>query len=203
MTTINTQSQNVSGTANLSPIALGSGSLQMMFAQLQMELCQQTKSNATDYMKSIQETQDEQKKVAEFLQQARQAQSDAKDKGDTAMSQEMWEYMEDNGLASNKQAKGKDSPFEFKGSAADLEREKAQGYKGGVNCENREGWVLKDGLVKTKDGDYTDLRHSKDQWDVAIKSLQTQLDSLGTDTQTKMVYVQDFMGQYNSYLQGA
>ena len=45
--------------------------------------------------------------------------------------------------------------------------------------------------------------HNKDEWEVAITSLQARMDSLGTDTQQKMVYVQDFMGQYNSYLQGA
>jgi pantothenate kinase-related protein Tda10 len=38
---------------------------------------------------------------------------------------------------------------------------------------------------------------------VAINSLKAHLDQLGTNTQQKMVFVQDFMGQYNSYLQGA
>lgn len=48
-----------------------------------------------------------------------------------------------------------------------------------------------------------DSWHNKDEWDVAIQSLQAYQESLGTDTQTLMVYVQDFMGQHNSYLQGA
>ncbi|MCL1889959.1 MAG: hypothetical protein FWF99_05595 [Desulfovibrionaceae bacterium] len=48
-----------------------------------------------------------------------------------------------------------------------------------------------------------DYLHNKDEWNVAIQSLQAHLDTLGTDTQQKMVFVQDFMGQYNSYLQGA
>ena len=30
-----------------------------------------------------------------------------------------------------------------------------------------------------------------------------RLEELGTNTQQEMVYVQDYMGQYNSYLQGA
>ena len=34
-------------------------------------------------------------------------------------------------------------------------------------------------------------------WDSAYR------DQLGTDTQQLMVFVQDYMGQYNSYLQGA
>ncbi|MCR4666876.1 MAG: hypothetical protein K5657_06240 [Desulfovibrio sp.] len=33
--------------------------------------------------------------------------------------------------------------------------------------------------------------------------MQTKLDTLGADIQTKMVQLQDFMGQYNSYIQGA
>lgn len=45
--------------------------------------------------------------------------------------------------------------------------------------------------------------HSKDEWDVAIESLQDYLEVIGTGIQTQMVYVQDFMGQYNSYTQGA
>ena len=48
-----------------------------------------------------------------------------------------------------------------------------------------------------------DSLHNKDEWDVAIQSLQAHQETIGTDIQTKMVYVQDFMGQYNSYTQGA
>ena len=50
------------------------------------------------------------------------------------------------------------------------------------------------------DGDYI---LGKDEWDVAITSLEGRLEELGTNTQQEMVYVQDYMGQYNSYLQGA
>ena len=32
---------------------------------------------------------------------------------------------------------------------------------------------------------------------------ESRLEELGTNTQQEMVYVQDYMGQYNSYLQGA
>lgn len=44
---------------------------------------------------------------------------------------------------------------------------------------------------------------SKDDLDVALQSLKARQETIGTDIQTKMVYVQDFMGQYNSYTQGA
>ena len=44
---------------------------------------------------------------------------------------------------------------------------------------------------------------NKDQWETVIASLKAHLDLIGANTQQKMVFVQDFMGQYNSYLQGA
>ena len=42
-----------------------------------------------------------------------------------------------------------------------------------------------------------------DEFDIAIRSLQAQLDYLGDDTNQKLVFVQDYMGQYNSYLQSS
>ncbi|WP_239446638.1 hypothetical protein [Mailhella massiliensis] len=43
----------------------------------------------------------------------------------------------------------------------------------------------------------------KDEWDYALKSLTNYQETVGNKTQTLMVYLQDFIGQYNSYLQGA
>ena len=43
----------------------------------------------------------------------------------------------------------------------------------------------------------------KDEWDYALKSLTNYQEQVGNKTQTLMVYLQDFIGQYNSYLQGA
>lgn len=55
----------------------------------------------------------------------------------------------------------------------------------------------------TFDTSGNDNSHSKDEWDVNIKSLTNFQDSLGSTTQTDMVFLQDFLGQYNSFLQGA
>ncbi len=57
------------------------------------------------------------------------------------------------------------------------------------------------GLSYDKEGN--DLLMTSEEWNAAIKSLEAQLEKLGAETQQQMVYVQDFMGQYNSYLQGA
>ena len=48
-----------------------------------------------------------------------------------------------------------------------------------------------------------DSLHNKDEGTWPFQSLQAYQETIGTDIQTKMVYVQDFMGQYNSYTQGA
>jgi len=43
---------------------------------------------------------------------------------------------------------------------------------------------------------------TSDEWDAVVSSLESRMAELGMNTQQMMVYVQDFMGQYNSYLQG-
>ena len=49
----------------------------------------------------------------------------------------------------------------------------------------------------------SDNLHNKDEWDYNLKSLTNYQEQIGNSVQTKMVYLQDFIGQYNSYLQGA
>ena len=54
---------------------------------------------------------------------------------------------------------------------------------------------------------YIDKAPSKEdldkKWDLCIAQMQTKLDTVGANIQTQMVQLQDFMGQYNSYMQGA
>lgn len=64
-------------------------------------------------------------------------------------------------------------------------------------------YSLTTGGVKNPTRVTADSLHDKDEWDVAIQSLQAYQETVGTDIQTLMVYVQDFMGQYNAYTQGA
>lgn len=45
--------------------------------------------------------------------------------------------------------------------------------------------------------------YTREEWDIPIQSLTQYRDMLGMQTQQIMVYVQNYMGQYNSYLQGA
>ena len=151
------------GAGNVGGIDLGacSGNINFMFAKLQMQLSSSAKESALGHIKDIEDSQKQQKEVADMLQRCRQLQSDANggtgncswDKKASMLPADIAAYMDKNDLAYDK--------------------------TGG------------------------DLAMNKDEWDVAIQSLQAHQEQLGTDIQTKMVYVQDFMGQYNSYLQGA
>ena len=48
-----------------------------------------------------------------------------------------------------------------------------------------------------------DYKHNKDEWEYNLKSLTNYQESISNKTQTLMVYLQDYIGQYNSYTQGA
>lgn len=48
-----------------------------------------------------------------------------------------------------------------------------------------------------------DPKYSEEDWELIAASLAGYLERLGTDTQQQMVYIQDYMGSYNQYLQGA
>ncbi|MFR6518760.1 MAG: USH1C-binding protein 1 [Bilophila wadsworthia] len=60
--------------------------------------------------------------------------------------------------------------------------------------KNNLTYDLTTGGVSKPTKETADSLHNKDEWDVAIQSLQAYQETIGTDIQTKMVYVQDFMG---------
>ena len=76
------------------------GSLQVMFAQLQKEQAEIIKQQAMQQMKETEALQAEQRQVSGYLDQARSLQSEAEASDSaTAMPGEMQEYMLKNGLA--------------------------------------------------------------------------------------------------------
>ena len=125
------------------------GSLQVMFAQLQQEQAEIIKQQAMQQMKETEALQAELRQVSGYLDQARSLQSEAEASDSaTAMPGEMQEYM------------------------------------------------LKNGLAYDTTGD--DLNMTYEEWDVAISSLESRMEMLGTQTQQLMVYLQDFIGAYNA-----
>ncbi len=154
----------------MSDIDLGpTGSVQFLFAKLQLAQSQICKSQAEAYMSQIEQIQEEQKQCAEMIAMARDLQQQAKN-GDGVgvktikgmpniynhcypMPQELVDYMDARGLS-----------------------------------------------YPNSDNDYN-LGH--EEWDYTLKSLTNYQEQIGNKTQTLMVYLQDVIGQYNSYLQGA
>ena len=150
----------VNATSSLSQIMadidLGpTGSVQFMFAKLQLAQSQICKNQAESYMSQIEQIQEEQKKCAEMIEDARRLQNEAKEGNCcTTMSAEMKEFFSERGLS-----------WDTAGN--------------------------------------NDDQHNSDEWDYNLKSLTNYQEQIGNKTQTLMVYLQDFIGQYNSYLQGA
>ena len=141
----------------MADIDLGpTGSIQFLFAKLQMAQSQICKNQAESYMNQIELIQEEQELCAKMIEEARKQQNEAKAGGEkhaTAMSPEMQKFFNDRGLS-----------FDLTG-----------GYD----------------------------THNADEWDYNIKSLTNYQEQIGNKTQTLMIYLQDFIGQYNSYQEGA
>ncbi len=77
---------------------------------------------------------------------------------------------------------------ETKGGCTDMPQEMVDFFKN-------------NGLSYDMDGN--DVHHNKDEWEYNIQSLTNYQKKFESSTQTQMVYLQDFISQMNSYLQGA
>ncbi|GAB1409646.1 hypothetical protein MASR1M90_08000 [Desulfovibrionales bacterium] len=164
----------INPTTNLSQIMnsidLGpGGGIQLMFAKLQMAQSQLCKTQANDYMKQIQDIQEEQKKCADMIAMARDLQNKGKDGQGVGLKS-----------INNVTTQGKDC-YPMPKELVDFMDARNLSYP-------------------NADKDYI---LGKDEWEYTLKSLTNYQEQVGTKTQTLMVYLQDFIGQYNSFLQGA
>ena len=173
---------SVSTTSSLGELG-PSTSLQLLFAKLQLELATTAKTQAMDKMDAIAKAQDEQKLVSQLLNEARQAKADAKNGNSSDIVTTYHTYDKDGNIT---------------GSYTET-APKGKNYNPMSNEMVR--YMDEHGLAYDKTGN--DHMHTVEEWDVAITALESRLEELGTNTQQEMVYVQDYMGQYNSYLQGA
>jgi hypothetical protein len=224
---------NGTGNINININDIGSGSVQLMFAKLQLTLAELSKNSASDYMGQIQSSQDEQKKISQMTQTVRQLLADLEASGGTDFPPEIIDYMEQNGLAlpasivQNAQI-GKIEEVLEHCKEAQAAANSGRGdvswnrYLSYMSVEDEKFFIdnvpnysdvcddrINDG--REWDSHISNLEayretiepFTADDLKTVITSLQARLDSVGTDTQQKMVFVQDFMGQFNSYLQGA
>ena len=171
-------------------------SLQLMFAKLQLELAGTAKSQAMEKMDAISQAQDEQKLVSGLLNEARQAQADAK--AGVGNDQEKTQTYE----LPKKDANG-NVMHDAQGNVVyeTVTETVPKGNNATFMSQEMVDYMDANGLAYDKTAN--NHSHSADEWDVAITSLESRLEELGTNTQQEMVYIQDYMGQYNSYLQGA
>ena len=184
-----------SGTSSVSFGQLGpTSSLQLMFARLQLELAETAKAQAMDKMDAIAEAQDEQKLVSRLLNEARDK------KANTT------EAAESSTVTYKNVAKRDENGKIMRDGNGEIIREDRtetieKGKKWSAMSQEMVDYVDEHDLAM--DNTLNDHLQREEQWDVLITSLESRLEELGTNTQQEMVYIQDYMGQYNSYLQGA
>ncbi len=169
-------------------------SLQLMFAKLQLELAETAKSQAMGKMDAIAEAQDEQKLVSRLLNEARDK------KANTT------EAAESSTVTYKNVAKRDENGKIMRDGNGEIIREDRtetieKGKKWSAMSQEMVDYVDEHDLAM--DNTLNDHLQREEQWDVLITSLESRLEELGTNTQQEMVYIQDYMGQYNSYLQGA
>ena len=86
---------------------------------------------------------------------------------------------------------------------------KARSLQNEAKIQNKSTTMLEDMVTYFKAHDLhydtsgNDYTHTFEQWEVAIQSLSQYQEMLGMKTQQLMIVIQDYMGQYNAYMQGA
>lgn len=185
---------------------------QIAFALLQMELAKANKEAAMNGIDEIKKQQAEKKECAEMLNTAREFQS----QGICGGSKEDYDHMKD--VAIEYRNKKWASLPDIDDNLKKLVNMQGPPY-GSLDAAVKK-WneiIPKLEAMGEQAGklyDYcaaqnislptsTDKDTNKTQWDKVIAQLQTTMDTKGADIQTKMVQLQDMMGQYNSYVQGA
>ncbi len=162
----------------MSSIDMGpTDSLSFMYAQLQLAQASICKDQSLEMMDKIQDNQAKQQEVAGMIEEARMLQSHSEQLADN----ETWPITLDG--------------ITYEKSDVNLP------YGSIAMSDELLNQFEKYDIVATSPGD-TD-RHDSEEWDVLIVSLTNYQETLSTSTQTDMVLLQDFMGQYNSYIQGA
>ncbi|SIO28621.1 hypothetical protein [Halodesulfovibrio marinisediminis] len=173
------------GPAGVGADVVGGKSLSRMFAELQMLASENAKTKAKDMMETIKRRQSRLKDAYAAKQALQGKLSDAGDdeavdvnsttfKDSFGKTRSLKDWMKENGLK------------------LPTLGDKAKGEKLVLYWIKRSGHSPND-VIKMK----------KEDIKAAIARIDTKIESLGTDTQTQMIRLQDFMGQYNNFLQGA
>ena len=174
----------------------GNCSVQMAFAMLQMSMGELMKENAMGYTEDIQEAQEQAKQISEAIEQLRTVKSqvtsdefkdlNTMDKIDDKLSDL------DDDIAKAQKKGDTDKVAELQQQKDDLEAYKAN-LESAISAAQAMG-VDTSGLEKDINSDNIEL---------VIENLESKSETATSSIQQQMVFVQDYIGQYNSYVQGA
>ncbi len=198
-----------SGTQSVFATFSAHGSPQMALAMLQMDLARTNKDQAMQGIKEIESQQAQKKSMSEALNAAR----DLKEVGTIRGSATQAEY--DNMIKG--MSEYRDKKWAAVGSLKTFPESHGitPAPYGDLNKAVNIWNTAIDQMQKLKTVNAacdaagismptsSDKDKNKAEWDKVIAQLQTKMDTVGANIQTQMVQLQDFMGQYNSYMQGA
>ena len=202
---------NVTNNASVqfTSVTEGARSPQLAFAMLQMELARANKDSAMSGIQEIEAQQAKKREVADMLNLAREMQEQKLTGPATQESYDntikLCEDYRDRGWATLPDIENNVmSRFNLKGAPYGSISYAKQVWNDDIDklkkLKELNACLDKLGISMPTD---KDSDKNKAQWDRVINQLQTHMDTLGSDIQTQMVQLQDMMGQYNSYMQGA
>lgn len=122
-------------------------SIQMLFAQLQLQLAQSSKEQAANQLDAIRAAQEQSAQITDYIYTARELQSSARNNDIKPVPQDMLQFLQSNSL---------------------------------YIPSNPNGPTVSD-------------------WDAIIQSLENFQGTVDSNMQMQMVYIQDYMEQYNQY----
>ncbi|MBQ9275276.1 MAG: hypothetical protein IJ228_10710 [Succinivibrio sp.] len=161
-------------------------SIQFIFAQLQNELAKANKDKALGIINEIKESQNQAKRITEIINYVREVKGTTDSDGHSYIKDPVqWR--------AKVQGPAQDITYKENGAATNVPYEKvddSQKLNLGINSDLLQGF--------DQHSDKFDKR-----LDSLLEILKSKQEQCGTDIQQKMVFVQDWIGQYNAYQQGA
>ena len=233
---------------SLSAGGLSSGSIQFIFAQLQMELGTANKESALNKIEQIREQQNESKKITDAINQIRNLKSmmgdddiDISKLGNLNVSDvdseiakcdkyltegkdlqskaKLGEDGDATQAAANKASSGEEESTMMSVDMENYYKEQGIDYdsRGKSRRQNSDEWdrallslqgrktmLAVDSICKEYNIELPSSgKLTSERLDTVIASLESSQEEVGSDIQQTMVFIQDYMGQYNSYTQGA
>ncbi|MBO8416314.1 MAG: hypothetical protein IAB19_08050 [Proteobacteria bacterium] len=178
-------SMNIDPTGSLSSVSDaslgGSKSVQLIFAQLQMELAASNKEMAIKKIETIRDQQAESKEITEAINKLRDCKLKIESDKDVLHIGKVSAYAN----CTNEELEA------HKNDSAEGNDQQRQEYFEVAQLCNDYGITWKTTNI------------TKADIDEMIASLEDLQEEKGSDIQQQMIFVQDYMGQYNSYTQGA